>query len=450
MVDDKGAFEREEVTSQPGIIGASWWQASLDELGASLTRRRAIGLALGAGGAVVGFGALIALIAHGCSEQDEPEVLRKKSLEMQVTYGWNFGAPQESVTFDGVSTLPFDRSALTRLASDLRPRSARYTGFYTPTLFESPSARPLSSFVDEPETIVPLDQVLMPIFTPSMRRAYRQGEALASLVAEQSLSTALVIVDLDGPESVAFAAGASEALEPIFTFGNWPHPRGVVKAHRTLSAAAYFQPLFAKAQQRGARPALVVLDRQRSSPYRDDATQFDNRYLPLVPTPAALWQWGVSHVLYVTQGPVDRESPDLNQTFLAYQATDIEVKLVSADAFAPQSGVPQEVDNGSLLVPTNTRVRYFYGGNPSTHNYFWHDYPWSKKPTAAAVEPNTSRPGRSYHAVADGPSVHPQSLAGTALGTVAMAVSRQSGRIMGPLLNRNGSWNRSDGSYGGG
>jgi len=450
VADEQGPFERQETISQPGIVGASWWQASLDELQASVTRRRAIGLALGAGGAVVGFGALVALIAHGCSEEDEPEVLRKKSLEMQVTYGWNFGAPQESVTFDGISTSPFDRSALAHLASDLRPRSARYAGFYTPTLFESPSARPLSSFVDEPETIVPLDQVLMPIFTPLMRRAYRQGEALASLVAEQSLSTALVIVDLDGPQSVAFAAGASQALEPIFTFGNWPHPRGVVKAHRTLAAAAYFQPLFAKAQQRAARPALVVLDAQRSSLYRDDATQFDNRYVPLLPTPAALRQWGVSHVLYVTQGSVYRESPDLNDVFLAYQAAGIEVKLVAEEAFAPESGVAHEVDDGSLLVPTNPPVRYFYGGNPRTHGWFWHDYPWSPTPTRAAVEPDISRPGRSYQPVADGPNAHSQLLAGAALGTVAMAVSRHSGRILGPLLNRNGSWNRSDGSYGGG
>src|SRR5689334_23419108 len=53
---------------------------------------------------------------------------------------------------------------------------------------------------------------------------------------------------------------------------NWPHPKGVVPAHQTLAAAAYFQPLFAKRAGVGS-PPMLVLDRRRLAAYTDDRSE---------------------------------------------------------------------------------------------------------------------------------------------------------------------------------
>ncbi|MFZ5894992.1 MAG: hypothetical protein ACOY0T_28290 [Myxococcota bacterium] len=449
-MSNESPFEREDLVSEPGIVGASWWQRSLADAQKPVTRRSAIGLALGAGGAVLGFGALVALLAHSCSDDDDHLVERRNSLQMQRAFGWSFGAAQESVTFDGKSLLPFDRSALSQMVKQLRPQNGTYAGYYSPNLFESPSARPTEIAEGAPESIVPLDQVLMPIFTASMREAFLRGRGLGSLFTQNEVSDVLVICDLDGPESVAFAAGARTAFDPVFIFGNWPHPRGVVPAHRTLAAAAYFQPLFAEEVQDVWRRPMLVLDRQRLAPYKDDADQFDNRYMPVLPNADILHRWGVRKILYVAPSSTDTsEQPDLNDEFVAYKNAGLEVRILAADAFAPDSqrptpdpsGVPQLVADGA------TTERYFYGGRAATHQWFWHDYPWSARALPAATEPNLMRPGRSY--VPHLSSTATTLLAAGAIGTVAVAISRNNGRILGALMNRSGSWNRADGGYGG-
>ncbi len=101
--------------------------------------------------------------------------------------------------------------------SGRRTRGARTT---VPALFESPSAVPTLVAGDQ-APITPLGDVARPIFTAAMDRAYRSGKALASLLLAARTDSGLrrdiaVIVDLDGPESVAFAAGAAEAFDPVF------------------------------------------------------------------------------------------------------------------------------------------------------------------------------------------------------------------------------------------
>lgn len=450
MNDESSPFERQHAKHEPGIIGASWWRESLANVQDPVSRRQAINWALGATGGIVGIGALLAIAAQSCSSE-EPQVERRTLLDMQKLYGWSFGAAAESVTFDGSSSQPFDRSALTRMAADLRPPSPRAVPFYVPTLFQVLGASPTST-TEEAETIVPLEQVLVPIFTTEMRRAYMQGRALADELRRGEARNIAVIVDLEGPSAVAFAAGSSEVLEPIFVFGNWPHPRGVVQAHRTLAAAAYFQPLFAQ-RRLEQRPPLFVLDRFRLAPYADDASQFDNRYAATLPQASVLRQWGVQHVLYVTPSSADRSEPwDLSEAFVAYKAAGVDVKLVAAEAFSRDytlgAGNAESAANASALQEqANGAGRYYYGGSARTAGWFWHDYPWSRRPVpAAATEPSMSRPGVTY----DPPNVPIAPLVtAAALGTVAVAVSRSSGRIMGALANRNGSWNRSEGGTGG-
>jgi len=299
-------------------------------------------------------------------------------------------------------------------------------------------ARPSASADGDPESIVPLEDVLLPIANTDTWNAYERGRALGGLLQAGKVQDVLVIVDLDGPSSVAFAAGALPALEPIFSFGNWPHPRGVVKSHLTLASAAYYQPLFAQGT-REERPSLLVLDRQRLASYTEDAHQFDNRYKTRVPNAGVLQRWGVKRVLYVTPTPSLDVSPDLESDFVGYGHQGLDVKLIAANIFSPTYGL----DGGSS-------EDYFYGGSKASHGYFWHDYAWlaGKLPPAEAV--TVARPGKDYRPPLSSPAETAQTVAATALiGTMAVAVSRSNGRILGAMISRSGSWNRSDGSSGG-
>ncbi|XYI02727.1 hypothetical protein ACMHYB_24435 [Sorangium sp. So ce1128] len=452
-------FERAEVLDKPGIVGARWWHQGLAEAPKDASRRSAIMLALGAVG-LAGVAAAIAVAADGCSDE-ETEVQRKRALDMQRTFGWSFGAAQESVTFDGESKKPFDQGALARMSTDLRPADDALRAYYVPSLFESPHATPTVVAQGDPAPVTPLVNVLRPIFTPAMDRAYRSGKALASLLLAARTDSGLrrdilVIVDLDGPESVAFAAGAAEAFEPVFTFDNWPHPRGVVKAHLTLAAAAYYQPLFARSYP-GPRATMFVLDRQRLSAYSDDATQFDNRYVARLPSTLLLTQRGVRHVLYVVPTEADTiESADLNEQLVGYQLDGLGVRMLAASVFAPD---PAEAKPAGA---TEEWPPHYYGGRAATHGWFWVDYPWEppRPPVPAPVEPSTPRPGKGYtpttrptpfsssNPFAVGDPAAPRPLPEN-FGTVPVVVALGTGAILGAALSRSGSWNRASGGYGG-
>ncbi|AUX42567.1 hypothetical protein SOCE26_040000 [Sorangium cellulosum] len=445
-------FERADLVNKPGILGARWWHEGLAEAPKDVSRRRAIAIALGAAG-VAGLGVMFAAAADGCSGDDH-EVQRKRALDLQRDFGWSFGAAAESVTFNGESTAPFDRAALARMASDLRPGDEALRVYYAPALFEAPSAQPRLVAEEDRTPITPLRDVLRPIFTPAMDRAYRSGKALASLflgaAADSVRRDILVVVDLDGPEAVAFAAGAAAAFDPVFVFDNWPHPRGVVKSHLTLAAAAYYQPLFARPSERRRAP-MIVLDRQRLSDYTDDATQFDNRYVAKMPSAAALSELGVRHVLYVAPTASDTlESADLNEDFVSYQGRMIDVKMLAATVFAPDLAIPKPAGD------TGDWPAHYYGGAAASHGWFWVDYPWEPPPPPRPppVEPAVQRPGKRYvpalratpfsSATLGAPRPMPPGF-----GTVPVLVALGTGVVLGAALGRSGSWNRASGGYGG-
>jgi len=295
--------------------------------------------------------------------------------------------------------------------------------------------------------------------------AYRRGRALATLfdARHPNASTVAVIVDLPGPESVAFAAGASSRLDPVILFDNWPHPRGVVPSHLTLAACAYYQPLFKRAKGLMPKfaPPLFVLDRARLAPYKDDAKRFDNRYVARVPSVSQLAKLGISRVLYVTPTDADAiELDDLNDDFVYTVRQGAQVKTVAASSFAgtasPQSDVAQAQDAG----PPDTGPVYFYGNDATTHEWFWTDYPWSipyvGKGNKPAVEPSFTRSGKDYVPV---PRVTPFSTGAyfgstsppkpATFGMVPVVVAAATGVILGAAMSRSGSWTRSS-SWGGG
>jgi hypothetical protein len=262
-------FERNALVDKPGIVGARWWHAALADQDAQMARRTAIRNILIAGGVLAGFGALLALCGRAVSSSsssssipDDAQEQRKTALDMQQAYGWSFGAIGESLVFDGSQSAPFDRAALSSLPMDLQPSRSDLLPFFVRTLFEASYAVPSSLATLAPEEVSgfqPLANVMQPLHTAAMDVAYARGKSLASVFAAladaggaATDAKAGVVVDLAGPEAVAFAAGAADVFDPVFLFDNWPHPRGVVRSHETLAASSFYQPLFAKARSAAA------------------------------------------------------------------------------------------------------------------------------------------------------------------------------------------------------
>ncbi len=360
-------FQRTDVLDKPGIVGAEMvargpGYARSDRQAAGPRRLRGARR-----GARRRGHARRRHRAHRGDSEPETTTSLFNALEMQRKYGWSFGATGEPLTFDGQSQQPFDKSALDRMVVDFAPAQSRLRRFSSPTLFQSPNALPTSVIASEAGEAASLRDALQPIITPEMDVAYRAGKSLASLFNGLRPETA-VVVDLPGPLAIAFAAGLAETFDPCFTFENWPHPRGVVRAHLTLGASAYYQPLFGKMlnARKQPGPMALVLDRDRLAAYTDDASQFDNRYAAKLPTAAALKELGVKNVLYVVPDKdTVVELDDLNEQLVAYVGAGLSVKAVAAKDFGPPGGTRE------------AGAPYYYGSSPWAHESFWDYYPWN-------------------------------------------------------------------------
>jgi hypothetical protein len=469
MTNDSEPFQRTEHADRPGVVGAKWWQEGLDQVDPVARRSALKGLLWGVVGLTVVGGIIGSAFASGESDggktesdADDFRTDTHPALEMQKTYGWNFGATAEKLVFDGRSTQAFDKSALDNLPNDLAPTVSSHYPFFVSSLLQSPTALRKTVPPGDADTFTPLKDALVPIFTPAMDVAYKRGRSLATLFDSRhpNLSTIAVIVDLPGPEAVAFAAGAASSFDPVLLFDNWPHPRGVVPSHLTLAACAYYQPLFSRAKSNMPKnaPPLFVLDRARLASYSDDAKQFDNRYVARVPSVAQLAKLGISRVLYVTPTDADLELDDLNDDFVYTVRQGAPVKLVAASSFA---GMGPSADLGyDAGAGTDTGLVYFYGSDASTHEWFWNDYPWSTpfvpKGGKPPVQPGFFRSGKDYVPVPRPGPFSTGAYAGSAtpprpptFGMVPVVVAAATGVILGARMSRSGSWTRSS-SWGGG
>jgi hypothetical protein len=430
-------FQRTDILDKPGIVGAKWWQEGLATHDPVARRQALVAIAV-LGVVLVGVGGIVAAAASSPSEPDTTTTMFG-ALDMQRKYGWSFGASGEPLTFDGQSQQPFEKSALDRMVTEFSPAQARLKRFSSPTLFQSPGAMPTSVPEGDPTQVAPLRDALRPIFTPAMDRAYRAGKSLASLFDGTKPETTIV-VDLPGPEAIAFAAGLAGSFDPCFAFENWPHPRGVVPAHLALAAAAYYQPLFAKtmASRKQPGPAALVLDRGRLSSYTDDASQFDNRYAAKLPTAASLKELGVSRVLYVVPTGSDGvELDDLNDQFVSYAGAGLDVKSIAVTDFGPDTS--RKSPTGTPTVTSPDDPIYYYGASPAAHPSFWPLYRWG--PAKMQVTASNVSTGYIYvprpRSTAFSSAVVP-----TGFGLVPVVIAVGTGAILGAKLSRSGSWNR--------
>jgi hypothetical protein len=428
-VSTHNPFVPDNGVSKPGIIGARWWNAALEET-TVYPRRSMLSTGLWVGGGLA-LSALWVWSWTGTASDDEEGTEQwKTSLEIQRDYGWNFGAVSETVAFDTLYTQTYAREALATLEKDLAPTNPMHRSMYVPTLFQSPEALPRLAPPDPAgPRIKPLAEALKPIRTPEMDAMEKVGLAYAELVSKSSAPWA-TLVDMPGPLAVAFAAGAAALLDPVFLFDNWPHPKGVVPSHLALAAATYYQPAFREKAKLRANiaPALFVIDRTRLSSYTDDVSQFDNRYVAKLPS-SLVADSAAKSLVYVVKTDADLpEDVDLNSAFVATRS----VRALAASAFAP------EKEGGPML----------FGGNQQTHQTFGKRYP-VLDPTALpadlpAVSANSRADRYKPTPREEAPKKH---LDAPGIGYVPVVVALGTGLIIGSRFNRSGSWNR---TYSGG
>lgn len=429
-MSEQNPFVRDAGVDKPGILGARWWNQSLQSSTSLVGRRSAMQTALLVGGGLLVFGGVTAwAISKASSDDGEREDVRR-ALDVQRDYGWNFGATSETVAFDTMYTEAYARDALKTLEEDLSPRDEAYKPFYLPALFQSPEALPRLTLPDgETARVKPIAEVLKPIKYAAMDDLEASGRALAALLATLKRRV-LLIVDLNGPDTMAFAAGAATHYDPIFAFDNWPHPKGVVQAHRTLGAAVYYQPTFRKLRQERApfSPPMIVLDRGRQTTYTDEETQFDNRYLAKVPVD--LGPLRVEHVLYVVPTQFDLpELDDLNDAFVQIAS----VRAIAANAFS--------------LDPRG--VSRIFGSTMEQHDAFFGTYPFDGSTQPAVPVPVNDKAAAYKPARRE---VVRTSLRNAPIGSVPLLVAVGTGVVLGSRLGggRNGSYNRTTNNWGGG
>lgn len=445
-------FRRVISLDEPALVGTQWWQ---DMVAASApvdpeARRKVLRLTIGAGALVVGVGVVAALAGDSVPVETE-RVEPRDAFDLQTQHGWSLGSPNEALAFEGPAPGPVDRAALGRLVTDLVPTQAALRPFFVPTLFQSLNAQPTVGPVPG-ETPRALRDELRPVLTFPMRVAYSRGRALASLLAGAPPGKA-IIVDLPGPEAVAFAAGLSEHCDPVFLFDNWPHPKGVVPSHLVLGAAWTFQPTFvANAKKRPERsPPAFILDRNRLALYTDSSDRFDNRYVARVPSARALDALWIKELLYVSP-PItpQQELDDLNADFLGWNTAGLQVRMVRANDFDKPREAAAPVSSSAPPGPLDDGA-YYYGGSYDSHYALWMHYGWGAPPRRVRVLPMfVFYPGWTYRVVRR-PTLFSGSASGrrpASMGRVYVSASRTTGGLT-RVGSRSGTFGRAGSSSGG-
>jgi hypothetical protein len=177
----------------------------------------------------------------------------------------------------------------------------------------------------------------------------------------------LTVLDLPGPAAVQTAVWLVGAgAQPVCTFDNWPHPRGVLRAEQTLAEmlrwASTVAPL--RARIRPDSPPLWICDAGRLGQRAGSPGDFDNRYFlddSTLPGPRMLTAAGIRRVVYVTLAAEHLPVMDLEPYFADLLAAGLDVQHadLARPLFEPQ---PFAELRSGRRVPTSTFRRSSAGG----------------------------------------------------------------------------------------
>lgn len=387
----------------------AWWNAMISrrEAGQRLA-------ALATGAAMLPY----ASILTGCGEEVELD-----ALELQQKQGWQVGADGENLDFKDEQTRDSLGQAWENYADPAalmvayEPKNYRWKPFKVTTLVQSLSQETLRKQVK-------------PVLSDAMKTAYARGLGMREIIQKMdNPSSTMIIADLHGEESVAFGAALADVANVVIGFDNWPHPQGVVPAHRTLGAMMYYaREVSVKTEEKLSwdAPAVILLDNHRLGEYTDEWDVFDNRYVAKVPSAPSLASYKVNRVLYVIPDrDTKNELDDLNDDFVYYKEKNISVDLLPMSDFKPavaaamatsasaktsadsmiaaftgsDSAIAKAMNASAqkdtvVATPASTRTVYHYGGGPSYWPIFFGNY----------NTPSTIRRPGGYRAPSQGPS----------------------------------------------
>lgn len=407
-------------------------------------------LAVAAGVGVVGCG-------DGSEDADDGSTeVQQDAIELQKKEGWNAGSTDKKLTFTGKTSTDsqgtMDWSNFNTSAALLKAwgvKNSAWQPYTVPTLVQA---------LDQPS----LKGEIGPVFTPAMRTAYSRGLGMREILQKtKNPETTMIVVDIPGPEAVAYAAAIADVADPVITFDNWPHPLGVVKSHETLGAMLYYAAeVSAKAAKRPANaPGVLVLDANRIAADVDPDTQFDNRYVAKIPTADKLQGMKTTNVIYaVPDKGVTAERDDLNDDFASYKEKGINVSMIALSDFTPDPK-EQQADSAAALAGGGTTTThhtvYHYGGSPFFSPWFFYHYPVfigagipaASRLPATGLRGSTYSPARrptmfSGRTVGGGSGVGKQRPSG--FGRVSTRVDG-TGRTTGIRSGSSGSYGRSSG-----
>lgn len=448
---------------------ASWWRASLVRLGAAAP----LGLFAGCYDDLVRPDQTLTALV------DSDEIERQiAALKLQTEVGWNVGQTEmalplvDAVDADVVGGMRW-KIDMPNLVSRLRPWRGDLLPWNVPTLFQALVGKEGES----------LRAQMKPVHG-RLDEDFGRGLALRGLFGGVGWPRdTAVVIDVPGARSVAMAAAMADHFDPVFTFGNWPHPLGVVPTQQALGAALYYLPVFdrAVAIRSHEAPPMWVLDSERLRPYIDEDTQFDNRYTVHLPDAAALKALGVTRLLYISDG--ETELDDLNQPFVALGQAGVEIRKVAlselergvappelAAGDPPCEGEPTTLENAEdqpevepwFLQLSLGAGWFWWGGDVAYYGQFWGG--WYPSPHWLVGPPGFHR----RHAITIGPPPLRMRPLGTALyhptprgtvfsgsptkiGHVTVVTARGTGTLLGVRSGSNrGTYFGGMASHGGG
>jgi hypothetical protein len=153
----------------------------------------------------------------------------------------------------------------------------------------------------------------------------------------------LTIIDLPGPASVEAAAWlvTGSGCQPVCTFNNWPHPKGLIRSELILAELLRWATTISDARERltPSSPPLWICDSARLGQRSGKPGEFDNRYYieeAALPGPGMMKSAGINLIVYVTNDPAQAPVIDLDGFFFDSEAAGIAVHIANV----PEPGLP--------------------------------------------------------------------------------------------------------------
>jgi hypothetical protein len=184
----------------------------------------------------------------------------------------------------------------------------------------------------------------------------------------------LTVLDLPGPMAVEAAVWLiiSAGAQPVCTFDNWPHPKGVLRPERTI--AQLLRWATAVAQERASlspvSPPVWICDSERLGGQPGRPGDFDNRYFlddSILPGPGLLRRAGIHRLVYASLGLTEVPTIDLEGYLTDLLRAGIAVLHLELGAAEP---VPQPFSS-----PTVARKRPTKGFRRSAAGGFGTEVP---------------------------------------------------------------------------